>query len=178
MNIDNALNFIIEQEGGYVNDPRDPGGETNYGISKRSYPDEDIKNLTLDRAKEIYKKDYWKPCGCDGLPAGIALCVFDSAVNQGVRFACQQLQYCVGAFVDGVIGPRTKSAVWTVCKKGGEAEFNLIINYTTSRILKYTRTKNFDVYGQGWVRRAANAAMTAVPFLLTIEFNQPKGGVK
>lgn len=89
MSFEAAFHFVVnpEVEGGYVNDPQDPGGETKYGISKRAYPNEDIKNLTLDRAKELYLRDYWDKAGCDALAWPCALMVFDSAVNQGVSFA-------------------------------------------------------------------------------------------
>jgi hypothetical protein len=82
-----AMNFVLRWEGGYVNDPYDPGGETKYGISKRQYPHLDIKNLTLDQAKEIYRRDYWAPSGCDKLPPQAAVALFDTAVNIGVRRA-------------------------------------------------------------------------------------------
>jgi len=61
---------VLKREGGYVDDPTDRGGETKYGISKRSYPQLDIKNLTLEQALEIYRKDYWKPSRVEKLPDG------------------------------------------------------------------------------------------------------------
>lgn len=78
-----AMPWILKIESGYVDDPDDPGGETKYGISKRAYPDMDIKNLTVDAAREIYKRDYWDACGCDGLKPGLDIAVFDTAVNMG-----------------------------------------------------------------------------------------------
>jgi hypothetical protein len=86
-NWDKAIEFVLQEEGGYVNDPADPGGETNYGISKRAYPDVDIRSLTRNAAIEIYKKDYWEKAGCDSLPSPIDICVFDTAVNMGVAVA-------------------------------------------------------------------------------------------
>jgi lysozyme family protein len=80
---DAAFGMIVGVEGGYVNDPQDPGGETKYGISKRRYPNEDIANLTLERAKFLYQRDYWAANGCDKLPWTEAFLVFDSAVNGG-----------------------------------------------------------------------------------------------
>ena len=68
---DQCFDKLIAHEGGYVNDARDPGGETKYGISKRAYPQVDIKALTLDAAKEIYKRDYWDAMGIDQLPPGL-----------------------------------------------------------------------------------------------------------
>lgn len=82
-----AVSFVLAQEGGYVNDPADPGGETKYGISKRSYPYLDIASLTVDQAKAIYYTDYWEASGADRLPMPLALVVFDTAVNTGVGHA-------------------------------------------------------------------------------------------
>ena len=90
-----AVAFVLAREGGYVNDPRDPGGETKFGISKRSYPNEDIANLTADRAKEIYFSDYWMPVA-DALPAPSDIVAFDSAVNQGKGFAREMIHECDG----------------------------------------------------------------------------------
>lgn len=82
-----AFDFVIGAEGGYVNDPKDPGGETKYGISKRAYPGLDIASLTIEQARDIYHLDYWLPAGCESLDQAKALIVFDAAVNQGVSFA-------------------------------------------------------------------------------------------
>src|SRR3954469_18004472 len=82
-NFDTAFAIIIGIEAGYVNDPKDPGGETKYGISKRRYPNEDIKNLTFDRAKFLYQRDFWKSHKCDTMTWEQALLVFDTAVNGG-----------------------------------------------------------------------------------------------
>lgn len=84
---DKAMEFVFKWEGGYTHDSDDPGGETNFGISKRSYPRENIKAMTRERAKEIYQRDYWFPAGCDSLPFPIALVVLDSAINCGVTSA-------------------------------------------------------------------------------------------
>jgi lysozyme family protein len=78
-----ALKFVLAHEGGYVNDPKDPGGETKWGISKKTYPSLDIKNLSPEQASEIYAKDYWDPCGCDTLGWPLSAVAFDSAVNLG-----------------------------------------------------------------------------------------------
>lgn len=158
---DFAVEFILSEEGGYVNDLSDPGGETNFGISKRSYPNEDIGNLTRERAKEIYKTDYWDKCGCGDFPVGIAFCVFDCAVNQGVVYACRSLQYQVGAHVDGIVGPMTKRAVKYKCTSNIVQE-RLIKYFTAERILRYAANSNFKRYGRGWCSRAVNSAMNAV----------------
>jgi lysozyme family protein len=92
VSFEQALKFVLEREGGYVNDPLDPGGETKYGISKKSYPNVDIRNLTPELAGSIYQADYWAPCGCDDRPAPLALVVFDTAVNIGTARAVAWLQ--------------------------------------------------------------------------------------
>lgn len=107
----NWLDKVIETEGGYVNDPTDRGGETKYGISKLAYPDEDIKNLTIERAKELYIKDYVKPCRADLLPEELQYAHFDAAVNHGVKGAAKILQRAAGVKDDGVIGKITLKAV-------------------------------------------------------------------
>ena len=97
-----AVGFVLAHEGGYINDPADPGGETKYGISKRAYPRVDIKNLTKAQARDIYYRDYWKRVDGDNLPAGLDLAVFDTAVNCGVSVARSFLQATksVGEYID------------------------------------------------------------------------------
>lgn len=93
-----ALQFTSKWEGGYVNDPVDPGGETKYGISKRAYPHLDIKNLTREGANEIYYTDYWLAAGCDSLPVPLCMVAFDSAVNHGVSWAKRYVKASNGNF--------------------------------------------------------------------------------
>jgi len=111
-----AVDLVLKHEGGYVYDPDDPGGETKFGISKRSYPDEDIKELTVERAKEIYWKDFWVPNRYEEIEyEPLAVKVFDVAVNLGSRRANMLLQEAlcdIGQLVDidGIIGPQTLTA--------------------------------------------------------------------
>ena len=122
MTIDEITAAIISREGGYVNDPKDPGGETNFGISKRAYPDVDIKNLTEDGAKDIYKRDYWDKYKCEDLSKDLRHIYFDMCVNMGAGRATKIVQETANAKgadlkVDGFIGPKTISAL-----KGVELE--------------------------------------------------------
>jgi hypothetical protein len=78
---DLAFELTVGLEGGYENDPNDPGGETKYGICKKYHPNIDIKNLTIDQAKAIYYADYWLPAGCDAAEFPMDICLFDSQVN-------------------------------------------------------------------------------------------------
>lgn len=109
---DSIFSKVIGLEGGYVFDPDDPGGETQYGISKRAYPEVDIKNLTLSQARAIYERDYWQPLKLDNVAVAVAGEVFEQAVNLGVSQAIRHLQRAlvmlgVPVAVDGVMGPAT-----------------------------------------------------------------------
>ena len=104
-----AIGPVLENEGGYVNNPNDPGGETKYGISKRQYPGLDIKNLSLEDAKGIYRKDYWQFDEIEDQT--IADKLLDMAVNMGVGTAVRLLQSALNLPADGVFGPKTKVAV-------------------------------------------------------------------
>ena len=109
----NIIQEVLEHEGGYVDDPHDAGGETNYGISKRWYPDVDIKNLTMDDAIDIYYRDYWKPSKAESLPEELRKTYFDMCVNMGQSQAVKILQQAINSKkrtkidVDGRIGPQT-----------------------------------------------------------------------
>ncbi|EKN3738809.1 MULTISPECIES: glycoside hydrolase family 108 protein [Yersinia] len=109
-----AIDYMLAAEGGYVNDPTDKGGETKYGISKRSYPTLNIATLTPEQATEIYFRDYWLKVRCDQLPAGISLAMFDGVVQHGYKTAIQQLQRALRVVDDGVIGAKTLAAVEAV----------------------------------------------------------------
>jgi lysozyme family protein len=91
-NFDKVMSFILEIEGGYVNDSDDPGGETKYGISKRSHSNVDIGNLTEDAARKIYKEEYWDKIKGDDLPSPMDMAVMDTAVNMGIGAALDLLQ--------------------------------------------------------------------------------------
>lgn len=144
---DDAFTRLIGLEGGYVNDPRDPGGETKFGISRRSYPDEDIAGLTLERAKALARRDFWAPCSCDEWPAPVAAAVFDLAYNAGPRIAIRCLQSAVAEVTDGVIGPATRAAV-------AAADPILIAVKVNVAGLEYrTNLAGWATYGRGWTRR-------------------------
>lgn len=142
---DSALRWILEAEGGYVNDPHDPGGETKYGISKGAYPDVDIRALTEEQAANIYRTDYWDKVHADKLPAPLDLYTFDAAVLQGPRTAVRQLQRAVGAKADGIMGRATQAAAK---KAGAEAGDRLLA--IRAAYLAGLRKKRYMV---GWMRR-------------------------
>lgn len=153
MTFDQAFDKLIDHEGGYVNDRRDPGGETKFGISKRSYPDLNIENLTLDDAKRIYLRDYWQRARCDDLPPMVAFQVFDTAVNSGIGQSIRFLQRAVGAADDGIVGPLTMNAVRRLDPEVVVARFN------GHRLDFMTKLSTWDVFGKGWARRVAKNLM-------------------
>ena len=118
ISFDEIIGITLHHEGGYVHDPKDLGGETNFGIAKRFYPDVDIKNLTEDEAKEIYKQDYWVKNRVEELPENLRHIFFDMCVNQGRGTAVKILQRACNAkgtnlAIDGGFGPGTQAAINT-----------------------------------------------------------------
>lgn len=105
---DKWFEWLMKWEGEvYENDPDDAGGETKYGIDKRSHPELDIRNLTREQAKDIYRREYWGRVKADELPYPVGEVVADIAVNNGPVRAAKWLQEAIGAAPDGIIGPRT-----------------------------------------------------------------------
>ena len=155
MTFDQAFEILIGHEGGYVNNPADPGGETRFGISKRSYPGENIKGMTLDRAKVLYFADYWRPAGCASVPAAACFDIFDMAVNSGVRAAVKCLQGAVGTTQDGVLGQQTLMAAEAMDGARLAARFN------GARLQFMTDLPTFATFGKGWARRIASNLMRA-----------------
>lgn len=150
MEFEKAFERVIGHEGGYVFDPRDAGGETKYGISKRAYPNLDIKNLTLDQAKEIYRRDYWNRLHLDEIPDCVRFDLFDAAVNSGVSAAAKFLQRAAGTNADGVIGKLTIAAA-----NGIDPE-RLDKRLSGYRLQYLADLSSFPTFGRGWVRRVAS----------------------
>lgn len=150
-----CLAHVFKWEAGYVNDPLDPGGATRYGISKRAYPGEDIENLTKARAAELYERDYWRLIQGDALPTEIAMCVFDAAVNSGVRRSILWLQEAMHLPMDGKIGPQTLSE----CLARDPA----VTAQDHCRVrLNYLRgLSTWPRFGRGWERRVGDTLAEA-----------------
>jgi lysozyme family protein len=144
---DRAVELILKHEGGYVDHPSDPGGETKYGISKRSYPHVDIRSLTTDAAKDIYYHDFWLPLKLDKLPYAIAVSVFDYAVNSGKSRAVKTLQAAVGVLQDGALGPATLSATLK------QNPFVIAATIRDMRLAFLRALSSFKTFGKGWTRR-------------------------
>jgi lysozyme family protein len=142
-----AIPIVLANEGGYVNDSADPGGETNFGISKHSYPDVDIKNLTVESASAIYLRDFWKFGGITD--QAVATKMLDSYVNMKSH-AIKAAQEVSGQVVDGVYGPHTESAINNTTDFLTQFRARLVQYY--QEIVEYNpESKKFLV---GWLRRA------------------------
>lgn len=148
-NFTTAINRVLGNEGGYVNNPADPGGETRWGISKRSYPRLDIANLTREAAVELYHRDFWAPAGLDALPLSVASQVLDFAVNSGTGTAIRALQRAVGVADDGVVGPHTREAL------AAAEPHDLVMRLLASRLRFMAALKGWPAFGAGWARRIA-----------------------
>lgn len=155
-NFELAIGRTLASEGGakYTNDPDDLGGETKYGISKRSFPNEDIKNLTEERAREIYKTEYWDRIRADDIQSQeIAAKVFDTAVNMGVRITSRLAQRCLDIDpADGFIGRNSLKVI-----NDTDSEL-FLIKFTLAQIARYVyivkkRPANRK-YIVGWLNRA------------------------
>lgn len=149
MDFDTAFDRLMGHEGEYSNNPEDPGRETNWGISKRSYPNVDIKNLTRDQAKEIYRRDFWDRGQMEQFDPAVAFQTFDFAVNSGIETAIRKLQAAAGVADDGHIGPVTVAAI----KNRGVNDMIMLL--TAERIEYQAKLKNGDTFWRGWMRRNA-----------------------
>lgn len=159
---DLAFEKLLGHEGNFTDNPKDPGnwtgglgkGElrgTKYGISAKSYPHLDIRNLTIEQAKEIYWRDFWYPFRCEDLPVPIAYLLFDANVNCGVGRGPRWLQGALGVTVDGLIGPKTIAAARRADEVPGKmVEF--AIEFLRLRLFHHLSAAWAD-FGIGWARR-------------------------
>jgi len=152
-NFDEIIEQVLEHEGGYVNDPKDLGGETKYGITKRFYPELNIKELTIEKAKQIYKDDYWDKNRVESLPQNLWHIFFDMCVNMGRRTAVKVLQRAAvnrgrDIEVDGGLGPATIGAL-----KG--VELDRVRAYRVKFYVDLITSKpEQEKFFLGWYRRA------------------------
>lgn len=161
MNFDQAFERVIGHEGGYTDDPRDRGNwttgkigqgvckGTKYGISAMAYPNIDIKNLTIEGAKTIYRSDYWNKCHIDELPDCVRFDMFDAAVNSGIGTAVKLMQRALGVKPDGIWGANTSIAASLA------DPYKLDKKFSGYRLQFICDLGTFPTYGKGWVRRVA-----------------------
>ncbi|HHF0477235.1 TPA: glycoside hydrolase family 108 protein [Haemophilus influenzae] len=144
---------LIGHEGGYVNDPRDPGSETNWGVTKRTAQANgytgNMKTMMRQQAYEIYYRAFWLRYNCEQMPDAVAYQFFDAAVNHGFGNASRMLQRAVGVLDDGIIGKYSLEAI----NRNPISDTLMVLN--GERLNFYIRLNNFDRYGKGWVNRVA-----------------------
>ena len=170
-NYQKCLAMILHHEGGYVNHPKDPGGMTNLGVTKRVYEDwvgysvseHTMQNLTEEDVAPIYKKNYWDRIKADELPSGLDLCVFDFGVNAGTGRAAKYLQNLIGTVADGGIGPNTLRALANYVDSEGVE--SAIKNYQAERQSYYEKLKTFETFGRGWTRRVEETTESALKMI-------------
>ena len=163
-NWEKCLEAILHHEGGYVNHPKDPGGETNLGVTKRVYEEwggtKDMKDLEVEDVEPIYKKNYWDRVKAESLPSGLDLCVFDFGVNAGTGRAAKYLQTMIGTTADGGIGPNTLKALSNYVESEGVEQ--TIKNYQAARQEYYESLSTFETFGKGWTRRVNETTEMAI----------------
>ncbi|REC94876.1 glycoside hydrolase family 108 protein [Kushneria indalinina] len=160
MTFEKAFERLIGHEGGYVNHPDDPGGATKWGITQRTAREAgyhgDMRDLTRDRAREIYLTGYWLRAKCDQYHGAIGYQLFDIAVNSGIGNAIRMLQRAAGVADDGIIGPVTLAAI------NAHDPLALIVLLNAERQAFYTRLSTWETFGKGWSRRVAENLRYAV----------------
>lgn len=160
-----SLTQVLKHEGGYVNHPNDPGGETNKGVTKAVYDDyrkskglpvRSVKKLEQVELQDIYRARYWNLIKGDKLPPGVSYAVFDGAVNSGVSQSAKWLQRALGVKADGIIGPATIAAV------NSYSSASRLIDGILDQRMKFLRSlKTWPSFGKGWARRVSSVRITA-----------------
>jgi len=163
-NWDKCFDLVIVNEGGYVDNPADPGGATNWGCTKAVWEQyighevskKDIRNLTKEDVKPLYKRNYWDAIHGDALPSGLDYCLFDCAINSGVGRATKFIQEIVGVFADGAIGNNTVTAI-------NQMNTVTMINEFSDKRQAFLETlKTFPVFGKGWTKRVTEVRIKSL----------------
>jgi lysozyme family protein len=150
-----CLDLVLKSEGGYVNNPADPGGMTNLGVTKRVWEEyighesdeKEMRSLTPEKVAPLYEQKYWRPCYGEVLPRGLDFVVFSMGVNAGPGRAVKLLQQSIGCVPDGIIGPATRSLIL------GSDSTTLIAKFSEARREYYRSLKTFPIFGKGWLAR-------------------------
>ena len=161
-NFEKCLELVLKSEGGWVNHPSDPGGETNLGVTKRvweeyvGHPVESLKKLTKEDVAPLYEQKYWRPCYGEVLPRGLDFVVFSMGINAGPGRSIKLLQSSVGCVPDGVIGPRTRELI------SDSNCATLIAKFSETRRHYYESLKTFPIFGKGWLARVDREELEAL----------------
>ena len=162
-NFQKSLALMLAHEGGFSNDPHDPGGMTNLGVTRRAWEayvgrqvdEAEMRALTPEIVAPFYKARYWNPCKCDQLPLGIDYAVFDFAVNAGASRASKTMQSALGTAADGVVGPATIGVAVN-------ADPDHFLEKFSAAKEQFSRNlPTFEHFGKGWLRRVSEVKQTA-----------------
>ena len=144
---------VLSHEGGYVNHPKDPGGETNWGITKRTAQangyNGSMRAMTREQAIGIYRQAFWERYHADQMPEAVAFQFFDACINHGHGNAARMLQRAAGVPDDGVIGAVSLKAINSL------PENDLLLRFNAERLVFYTKLGTLGSFGKGWIRRVA-----------------------
>jgi lysozyme family protein len=162
-----SFELMLKSEGGYVNNPADPGGMTNLGVTKatwenwvgRESDEAEMRGLTPEKVEPLYKKKYFDAVRGDELPMGLDYLMFDFAVNAGAGRAIKTLQTAVGVTPDGGFGPMTMAAVQAVDPN------ELIERFSQAKEDFYRSLTTFATFGKGWLNRVADVKVKASAML-------------
>jgi len=162
-NFDHSLDLVLNSEGGFVNNPKDPGGMTNLGVTAstwanfkgRNTNEKEMRSLTRDDVAPLYEKKYWDACKCDDLPSGVDYLVFDFAVNSGPGRSVKILQKALGLPEDGAVGPVTIQTIDVMDKT------ELIARFSDAKKQFYESLPTFATFGNGWLKRVDEARVNA-----------------
>lgn len=162
-NFEQSLALALKEEGGWVDHPSDPGGETNMGVTKKIWeewvghpvPAGSLQNLTVADVVPLYKAKYWDKVRGDDLPEGVDYAMFDFAINSGPTRAIKTLQRAVGVTPDGVIGPKTLAAVNAMPPR------DLVDEICDKRLAFLQGLPTWPIFGRGWSNRVARVEKTA-----------------
>lgn len=159
-NFQKLLKRVLKHEGGYVNHPSDPGGETNFGITKstaRSYGYHgSMRTIPMTVVEKIYKSQYWDAMSCENFDFALAYQLFDAAVNHGLLNARKILQRTIKVKDDGIIGAVSLAAIRQLDTA------DLVQMFNAERISFYTRISTFPTFGRGWMNRMVDNLRYAV----------------
>lgn len=166
-NFNSCLSVILHHEGGFVNHPKDPGGMTNLGVTKKVYEEwighkvseQIMRKLTPPLVAPLYRKKYWDVLKCESIPRGLDLCVFDFGVNAGTNRSARYLQRLIGVSEDGLIGPKTLIALTK--KAASDGVGSLIDEFQDARRGYYRKLNTFPTFGRGWLRRVDEVEASA-----------------
>jgi lysozyme family protein len=162
-----SFELMLKSEGGYVNNPADPGGRTNLGVTQATWEswvgrpsdEAEMRSLTPEKVEPLYKKKYWDAVRGDELPVGLDYLMFDFAVNAGPGRAIKVMQSAAGVTPDGGFGPITLAAVQAA------DPVILLEEFSHAKEDFYRSLNTFATFGKGWLNRIADVRVKAISML-------------